>query len=185
MSTVAHFTLEHYEHLAEMGAFDGEFRKRVELIRGEILEMTPINVAHSNCVTLVTDWSYDVVPRERIMVRCQNPIRLPINNSEPEPDVAWVTRKHYEKHPEPEDILLVIEVAESSLDFDRGDKLEVYAEAGIPEYWIVNLIDDEIEVYRKASGRTYQEQSTYRGDDEIHPLALPAATLQPSRLFGE
>jgi Uma2 family endonuclease len=183
MSTVAHFSLEHYEHMAEMGAFDGEFRKRVELVRGAILEMTPINVAHSNCVTLVTDWSYEVAPRERMAIRCQNPIRLPVNNSEPEPDVVWVNRKHYEKHPEPDDILLVVEVAESSLDFDRGEKLEVYAEAGIADYWIVNLIDQQIEVYRKPTGRTYQEKSIYRGDAEIHPLALSTATVRPSRLF--
>ncbi len=186
MSTVAHFSLDHYEHMVEIGAFSGDFQKHVELIRGEIVEVTPIGPGHSNCVTLLTDWSYEVVPPKQIMIRIQNPIRLVVNDSEPEPDVVWVARKDYSKsHPGPEEILLVIEVAEISLDFDRGKKLEVYAEAGIPEYWIVNLPGRQIEVYRKPTGRTYQEKLSYRGDGAIHPLVLPTATLEPSRLFGE
>jgi Uma2 family endonuclease len=77
-----------------------------------------------------------------------------------------------------------MEIADSSLEYDRGEKkMGVYSQAGIPEYWIVNLIDEQIEVYRKPGGRTYQEQSIYRGDAAIHPLALPTVTLQCSRLF--
>jgi Uma2 family endonuclease len=137
-------------------------------------------------VTLVTEWSFEVAPLDRIMIRTQNPIRIPANNSEPEPDVVWVNRKEYSRHPEPGDVLLIVEVAESSLEYDRGEKkLGVYSHAGIPEYWIMNLIDDQIEVYRKPSGRAYQEQSVYRGDAAIHPLALSTVTMQPSRIFGE
>jgi Uma2 family endonuclease len=186
MSTVAHFSLAEYEHMVDVGAFAGEFEKRVELIRGEIVQMTSINIAHANCVTLVTEWSFEVAPLDRIMIRTQNPIRIPTNNSEPEPDVVWVHRKEYSRHPEPGDVLLIIEVAESSLEYDRGEKkMGVYCQAGIPEYWIVNLIDEQVEVYRKPCGRTYQEQSVYRGDAGIHPLALPTATMQASRIFGE
>ncbi len=68
--------------------------------------------------------------------------------------------------------------------YDRAVKLPNYALAGVAEYWIVNLVDEQVEVYRKPSGRAYQENSVYRGDVEIHPLALPTATLKPSRLFG-
>jgi Uma2 family endonuclease len=183
MSTVAHFSLEHYEYMVEVGAFSGQFEKRVELIRGEIVQMTPINIAHANCVTKITEWSFQAAPLDRIMIRVQNPIRIPANNSEPEPYVVWVNRKEYMQHPEPGDILLLIEIADSSLDFDRNEKLEVYAEAAIAEYWIVNLIDEQIEVYRRPSGRTYQERQTYRGNGEIHPLAHPDAILRPSLLF--
>jgi Uma2 family endonuclease len=185
MSTIAQFSLDHYEHIVDVGAFAGEFEKRVELIRGEIIQMTPINIAHANCVTLVTEWCFEAAPLDRVMIRTQNPVRIPANNSEPEPDVVWVTRKDYNRHPEPHDVLLLIEVADSSLEFDRREKLAVYAEAGIPEYWIVNLIDEQIEVYRNPSGGTLQEKSIHRGDDAIHPSALPAASLPPSRLFGE
>jgi Uma2 family endonuclease len=184
MSTVAHFSLDHYEHMVEVGAFSGQFEKRVELIRGEIVQMTPINIAHANCVTLITEWSFQAAPLDRVMIRVQNPVRIPTNNSEPEPDLVWVNRKPYSRHPEPADTLLLIEVADSSLDFDRNEKLEVHAESGMVEYWIVNLIDEQIEVYRKPSGRTYDEQTVYRGDAEIHPLAHPAVTLRASRLFG-
>jgi Uma2 family endonuclease len=183
MSTVAHFSLDHYEHMVEVGAFAGQFEKRVELIRGEIVQMTPINIVHANCVTVITEWSFQSADLNRFMIRVQNPIRIPANNSEPEPDVVWVHRKEYSRHPEAADILLLVEVADSSLDFDRNEKLEVYAEAGIVEYWIVNLIDEQIEVFRKPSGRTYQERATFGGNVEIYPLVLPAATLQPSRLF--
>ena len=183
MSTAAHFSLDHYEHMVEVGAFSGQFEKRVELIRGEIVQMTPISVAHANCVTKITEWSFRAADLNRVMIRVQNPIRIPANGSEPEPDIVWVNRKEYSRHPEPADILLLIEVADSSLDFDRNEKLEVYAEAGIAEYWIVNLSDEQIEVYRRPSGRSYQEHETYGGDAEIHPLVHPAATLHPSRLF--
>jgi Uma2 family endonuclease len=183
MSTVAHFSLDHYEHMVDVGAFAGQFEKRVELIRGEIIQMTPINIAHANCVTAVTEWSFQSADLNRMMIRVQNPIRIPANNSEPEPDIVWVNRKEYSRHPEPADVLLLIEVADRTLDFDRNEKLEVYADAGVIEFWIVNLIDEQIEVYRKPSGRTYGEQATYRGDAGIHPLALPGATLRPSRLF--
>jgi Uma2 family endonuclease len=185
MSTVAHFSLDHYEHMVELGAFSGEYQRRLELLRGEIRQMSPIGFSHSQVVTLLTDWSYDVVPRERIIIRVQNPVRIPLNDSEPEPDLVWVDRRAIkDQHPQPEDLLLLIEVADTSLDVDRGEKLAIYAEAGIPEYWIVNLIDEEIEVYRKPVGRDYQSKAVHRGDIEIRPLALDAVGLQPARLFG-
>jgi Uma2 family endonuclease len=183
MSTVAQFTLDHYEHMVNVGAFTGEFEKRVELIRGEIIQMTPINIAHANCVTLVTEWSFEVAPLDRMMIRTQNPIRIPTKNSEPQPDVVWVNRKEYSQHPEPADILLLIEIADSSLEFDRREKLELYAESGVPEYWIVNLIDDQIEVFRNPAGRDYHDKAIYRGDARISPLAHSEATIQPSQIF--
>ncbi len=183
MSSIATFSLEHYEHLATLGAFDGKFRRRVELVRGEILDMSPIGFEHAKYVSLLSEWSFEVTPREQVIVSTQNPIRLPSLECEPEPDVAWIKRQDYFQHPEPASILLIIEVAESSLDYDRGEKATFYAEAGISEYWIVNLIEQQIEVYRSPSGGVYQEKSIHRGDDAVHPLALPGASLVPTRIF--
>jgi Uma2 family endonuclease len=184
MSTVAHFSLDQYEHMVEVGAFSGPNEKRLELLRGEIRQMSPIGFFHSHVMTLLTDWSYEVVPRERMVIRVQNPVRVPPNDSEPQPDLVWCQRRAAaDRHPQPEDVLLLVEIADTSLEDDRGEKLAIYAEAGIADYWVVNLIDEQIEVYRKPSGRGYEEQSIYRGDAEIHPLMLPPATLQPSRLF--
>jgi Uma2 family endonuclease len=180
----AKFTLEHYEHMIRVGAFDPPFDIPVELLEGEIVMMSPIGEPHSRVVIALTEWSYEVVDRKHFMIRVQVPIRIPTTQSEPEPDLVWVRRAiSRERPPEPEQVALLIEVAESSLAYDRTVKLPNYALAGIPEYWIVNLIDEQIEVYRKPSGGTYQEQSIYRGDAAIQPMALPTATLQPSRLF--
>lgn len=184
MSTVAHFTLAEYEHMVEVGAFSGPFRKRVELIRGEIVEMTPIGTRHSEVVSRLAEWSHAALTNQRARVRIQSPIRIPHNESEPEPDNTWVDQKDYSlRHPEPNEIRLIVEVADTSLDDDRGYKLAVFAEAGIPEYWIVNLIDEQIEVCRNPIRREYQEKSIYCDDAQISPLAHSAATIQPSQLF--
>lgn len=184
MSAIAHFTLDHYEHMVELGVFSGAYEQRLELIRGEIRQMSPIGYIHSHVVTHLTDWSYEVVPRERIVIRVQNPVRIPASDSEPHPDLVWAMRNAtVDHHPNPEDVLLLIEVADTSLADDRTEKLEIYAEAGIQEYWIVNVIDEQIEVHRQPIGRTYQQRTVYGANASVCPLALPTATLQPSRLF--
>ena len=184
MSTIAHLSLEHYEQMVEAGAFVEISRKRVELLRGEIRMMSPIGVPHSHVVTLLTDWSYRVVPQANIRIRVQNPIRIPVNDSEPEPDLVWVNQREYtDHHPDPEDVRLVIEVADSSLEVDRTEKMAIYAEAGIADYWIINLLENQIEVYRKPERKTYQEKNVYRKDQEVAPLVQPSAKLAPLQLF--
>jgi Uma2 family endonuclease len=112
MATVAHFSLEHYERMVKLGAFDAPFRKRLELIRGEIVEMSPIGSEHAYIIDKLNDWSHDVAPRDQIAIRIQNPIRVPASDSEPEPDLVWAVRKNYaERHPEPQEVLLIVEVA--------------------------------------------------------------------------
>ena len=182
---LAKFSLDHYEHMIRVGAFDPPFDIPVELLEGNIVMMSPISEPHSQAIIALNEWSYEVVDRKQFVIRVQMPIRIPATQAEPEPDLVWVRRQvTCEKPPEPEQVLLLVEVAESSLVYDRTVKLPNYALAGITEYWIVNLIDEQIEVYRKPSGRTYQEESIYRGDAAIHPLALPTATFKPSQLFG-
>jgi Uma2 family endonuclease len=117
-------------------------------------------------------------------VRVQNPVRIPHNESEPERDIAWVDQKDYSnRHPEPSEIRLIVEVADSSLDDDREYKLAVYAEAAIADYWIVNLVDAQIEVYRNPAGGNFQDKAIYSGDAPISPLAQPKASIRPSELF--
>jgi len=98
--------------------------------------------------------------------------------------LVWVVRRNFSKiHSDPHEVLLLVEVAESSLEVDRGIKLGIYAEAKVSDYWIVNLVDKQIEVYCTPVGREYQDQSIYRGDTPVSPLALPSASIRPSRLF--
>ena len=186
MTTLARFSLDHYEHMVAVGIFSGQFEKNVELLRGEIATMIPIGPPHGDIQTLLLDWSIDVVPRSSIAIREQLPIRIPVSDSEPQPDLVWAVRRRYsQRHPDPHEVLLLVEVAESSLSIDRGVKLGIYAEAGIADYWIVNLIDQQIEVYRNPAGREYLDMTIVRGDSSVSPLAIPEATLQSSWLFGE
>jgi Uma2 family endonuclease len=186
MSTVANFTLEQYERMVEAGAFDGRLRQHVEFIRGEIREMNPIGSYHAQVLGDLTDWSYEVTPRNQIAIRVQTTLRIPLCNSAPEPDLIWVRRRDYsQKHPEPADVLLLVEVADTSLAEDRGEKRELYAEASIADYWIVNLIDQTIEVYRQPAGNTYQYSGVFLPGDAVSPLALPNATFAVCDLFAE
>ena len=182
--TPAKFTLDHYEHMIAVGAFDEPYSIPVELLQGEIVMMSPIGPPHHHYLSKFADWSYEVVPRNQIAIRVQGPILIPGDNSEPEPDLVWVTRKDFStQHPVPSELLLVVEVAESSLAMDRGRKLAAYAAAGIADYWIVNLIDKQIEVYREPKDDRYQKKQILRGDKAVAPLTLPTASLAPSRLF--
>ncbi len=185
MSTVANFNLEQYERMVVAGAFDGRLRQRVEFIRGEIREMNPIGSWHSQVLSDLTDWSYDVVPRSQVAIRVQTTLRIPASNSAPEPDLIWVRRRNYSrKHPEPADMLLLIEVAESSLAEDRGEKLHLYAESMIVDYWIVNLIDRTIEVYRQPHDGAYQRSNVHGAGSALSPLALPDISLTIDDIFS-
>jgi Uma2 family endonuclease len=185
MSTLAHFSLKQYEHMVNVGAFSDPSYKHLELIRGEIREMSPIGSAHAEFVNRLNEWSAKAVGDKPIRIRAQSPIRIPINDSEPEPDIVWAEASNYmHRHPEPQEVLLLIEVADTSLDTDRTEKLSIYAEASIADYWMVNLVDEQVEVYRQPSGKSYLSKTVHR-NDAIHPLALPEAALVPSRLFAE
>jgi len=184
MSTVAQFTLQQYELMVEAGAFDGKHHRRVEFIRGEIREMSPISPRHAWAVDWLGAWSFQNTDRREVIVRIQSPARIPNLESAPEPDVLWILSKDYSaRHPEPADIHLMIEVAESSLAYDTGEKARLYAEAGIADCWVVNLVDDCVEVFREPSPSGYQSRQVRRGDEEIRPLALPDVVLKPSSFF--
>jgi Uma2 family endonuclease len=185
MSTVAHISVEQYEIMIEHGVFDGKHRQRVELIRGEIRQMNPIGIEHENAVDFFTEWSILALPRKAVRVRIQETVLLPNSDSAPQPDIVWARRKRYTRHPLPEDIFLVIEVADSSLAGDRGEKANLYAEANIADYWIVNLNDECIEVLRNPLEGEYRDKRVCRGDDEIAPLSFPDVKFKPSLLLDE
>ncbi|MDX1475940.1 MAG: Uma2 family endonuclease [Reinekea sp.] len=145
---------------------------RVELINGEIVEMSPIGFRHAACVDRLNEL-FTPLKKQKI-IRVQNPIHL-APNSEPEPDIAIVQRRadfYVKGHPEPEDILLVIEVAESSFGYDFDVKIPLYGQVGIPEAWIVNLQDDELLVYTQPSEIGYKQQLRLQKGDEVSPQVL-------------
>jgi Uma2 family endonuclease len=151
---VRRFSVEEYHRMIEAGIL-GE-NDRVELVDGWIVEMSPIGPSHATCVSLLASALQDLLPPGWI-VRVQSPITLP--NGEPEPDIAVVkgnVRDYRDHHPGGPDIAIVVEVADATLQFDRGQKRNQYAQAGIPEYWIVNLNDRCVEIYKNPARNDYR-----------------------------
>lgn len=146
--------------------------------------MAPIGPLHEDVVDLLNRWSMQNLSEEMARVRVQNSVGLSELESAPEPDIAWVAPRRYRRErPSPADIFLVIEVAETSLDYDRGEKAAMYADAGIADYWVVNLRAREVEVYRDPQVGRYREVRVFRGHDELRPLAFPTVVLRPSMLW--
>ncbi len=185
MSSIARFSLPQYELMVESGAFDGELHQHVELIRGEIRQMNPIGPNHAAIGNLLATWSIQSAAPEEVTCSIQNPIRLPGAESSPQPDVTWLVKKRYPEHPLPGDVLLLIEVSEASLRLDCGEKAILYAEAGIPEYWVVDIEGRKLIVHREPSGDGYGAKRELGTDDMICPLCDPDAQLKVSDLFAK
>lgn len=114
----------------------------------------------------------------------QNSIGIPSLESVPQPDLAWVRAKRYSRsRPRTEDVLLLVEVADSSLAKDRGEKLALYAAADIRDYWIVNIPDRCVEVHRRPQGDAYRSVRVFGAGQQINPLGFPKAVLKVSLLF--
>jgi Uma2 family endonuclease len=159
-----------YERMAEAGIFEAD--ARIELIEGEILEMAPQASRHATAVTLIEQWVRSLAP-PNTHVRVQLPLAID-SRSEPEPDVALVQggpRDYRDAHPAT--ALWVIEVADTSLGFDRVRKKRLYARNGLPEYWILDLNSGGLEVHRHPEGEDYAEKRIYRDDDHVALLAAP------------
>jgi Uma2 family endonuclease len=162
------WTVDEYEEMIERGILRDD--DRVELIRGEIIQMTPIGPKHASCVRRLDDLFHDLLAKS-VYISVQSPVRLP-DNSEPQPDVALLRRaegNYEQRHPAAEDIYLLIEVSDTTYNADHDVKIPLYAEAGVLEAWIVNLEGDTIEVYSELVGGVYRKAwVAIRGD--ILPL---------------
>jgi Uma2 family endonuclease len=158
---------------------------RVELIRGEIVQKITVGPAHAACVNALNRILGELLTN-RAVLSIQNPVRLP--QSVPEPDVALLVPRadQYRKSlPTGADVLLVIEVADSPLIVDRSEKLLDYAEAGIAEYWIVNLIGNVVEVYRQPQANgTYHEPLIAKPGETLTPVAFPDVAINVADILG-
>ncbi len=170
------FTVWDYHRMTEAGVLTED--SRVELIRGQITDMSPIGAPHSRTVNRLTRLLVPLIGAQGI-VSVQNPVRLD-EGSEPQPDVTILHPRMDEDDagtPGPADVLLLIEVADSSLGFDRATKLPLYAEAGISDYWIVNLQERAIEVHRNPQGDRYARIRRVGLGESLDILLLPGLTL--------
>ena len=181
MSTTARLSMDEYDDLVRRGVFD---RLRVEFIQGELREMSPIGPDHEEVVDLLNEWSVKNKPGS-VRIRIQNSIGLPELESAPEPDVVWVRQRSYRSgRPQPADVLLVVEVADSSVRYDTGEKADLYAEAGVGDYWVVNIPGRRLEVYRDPRGGKYQEVRYFTLSESVAPIAFPDLRLSVAMLFG-
>jgi len=177
------FTVDSYHRLAELGILDED--DRVELLDGQIVEMTPIGGAHAACVIRLTDLLSRRSSRD-ISVSVQNPVVV-AERWEPQPDIAVLRRPAGSAGawlPSPQDVLLVIEVADTSLERDRDLKIPRYAAAGIPEAWLVDLAGDAISVCRGPGPDGYTEIVTVTRAETLRPLLLPGVSVGVDEILG-
>jgi Uma2 family endonuclease len=177
-------TLAMYDRMIAAGVFDPAESHPLELIGGELHMMSPIGDRHADAVDWLVRWSVPAVDAASTLVRVQNPLAIPGSESAPEPDIAWVTLRRYaDRRPLPEEVSLLIEVADTSLEFDTTVKAGLYAAAGITDYWVVDLVNRAVIVLREPRAGGYESRSTHRGEELVRPLALPQAALSPAELF--
>jgi Uma2 family endonuclease len=184
MPRQAPITLGMYDRMIAAGVFDPAEAQRLELIGGELHMMSPIGDRHADAVDWLARWSMLAVDPTAVLVRVQNPLAIPGSESAPQPDIAWVTfRRYADRRPLPEEVSLLIEVADTSLDFDVTMKAALYAAAGIADYWVIDLVSRAVIVFREPRSGGYESRSTHRGDQLVRPLARPDAALCPAELF--
>ena len=178
------FTVDEYYKMAETGILGPD--ERVELLAGEIIEMAPIGSKHAYSVTRFAEEFFTQLGK-RITVRVQNPVRLAAGN-EPEPDIAIVYRKddgYASEHPGPEDIALLIEVADSTVGFDRRHKMPLYAIHGIPEVWLGDINARSIEVHDEPMAGGYARIRVYGPDETLSPAAFPDVLISVADVMPE
>jgi Uma2 family endonuclease len=177
---VRRWTREEYEKMIEAGVFPPE--TRAELVDGEIYSMTPQKSRHAATIG-ATEEALRSVFHPGYHIRMQLPLALD-PSSEPEPDLAVVQgswRDYRDAHPS--SAVLVVEISDTSLEYDRGQKGRVYAGSGIAEYWIVNLKDRCVEVYREPSASAYRSSRRFVPGESIIPLKAPEARISVEDLL--
>lgn len=175
-------TTAEYEQMIAIGIFNED--DRVELLEGVMVEMSPKSALHAALTEDASDYFKNRL-KTKVLVRSQNPILLS-DLSEPEPDIVLVKppkERYYTQHPTPSDVLLVMEIAESSLRLDRSMKGRLYGEAGIVQYLILNVNEMEIEDYREPSADGYRSKQTYTMGQKFNLVAFPGIMVKVSDLL--
>ena len=176
-------TVAEYHRMGEVGILTED--DRVELIEGELIAMSPIGSEHSGTVNALNHRLVLAVG-DRAVVAVQNPVELD-DLSEPQPDFAVLKPRddfYRRATPRPGEVLVIVEVADSSLNYDRAVKRSLYARHGIPEFWIVNIKGGEVEVCRAPSGEEYGSIMRVGRDGVLEPELLPGVTIPVSALLG-
>ena len=177
------FTVDDFQLMGEVGIFKES--DRVELIDGEIYLMNPIGFGHGGRVKRLNR-IFSRLLRDRALVSVQDPIQVR-PRAQPQPDVILLRSRdddYSTSHPTAADVLLLIEVADSSLEYDRNTKAPLYARAGIAEYWIVNLIGAHVIVLREPVDGVYRSVQVLAPEDSVQPLAFPDISIAVSEILA-
>lgn len=183
MRTALRLSLDEYHAMIARGAFSHLRGRHIELIHGELREMAPQGPWHSETLTLLDEWTTATVGRA-VRKRLQMPLSIGVLDSEPEPDLVWAKPKSYStQHPSPDDVLLLVEVSYSTLDADLGENAELYAQAGIADYWVVDLVNRTIHVFRQPSLAGYAVHERVPESGSVRPLCFPHVELAARDVF--
>jgi Uma2 family endonuclease len=182
VQTKHRFSVDDYYRMAETGVLKPD--ARVELLDGEIIDMSPIGPFHGG-VNKYLNMVFAAAAKGRWVMGIQDPVRLG-DHSEPQPDLMLlrpVADCYRKQHPRPDDVFLLIEIADTSLATDREEKLPAYGQAGIKEVWIVNLVDEVVEVYREPHFTGYGSKAVLRAGDIAAPQAFPDLAVNVAELL--
>lgn len=177
------FNVDEYYRMTDAGILSPD--DRVELIEGEVIRMSPIGTHHAACVRRINAYFSQAAGRLTI-VSVQNPVRLN-DFSEPQPDIALLKRRddfYASGHPAPEDILLIVEVGDTSASYDRAVKIPLYAQAGIPEVWLADLPRDFVGVFASPVNGRYQNIREARRGETLTLSSLAEITVRIDDLLG-
>ncbi|MBC6477910.1 MAG: Uma2 family endonuclease [Hormoscilla sp. GM7CHS1pb] len=177
------FTVKDYHKMMADGVLTES--DRVELIRGEIIQMSPMGPRHTACVKRLNELFMSRLAG-RITIGVQDPVELD-DNSEPQPDISLLRRRadfYATGHPQSEDIFLLVEVADSTVNYDREVKVPLYAEDNIREVWLVNINDGCLEVYREPAENGYQNVRQFQEEETVTIQAFPDVVFTVDELLG-
>src|SRR5256885_6898790 len=177
------FTVEEYHRMAEVGIFHPD--ERVELIEGEIVQMSPIGPRHAGCV-INANRLFVTQLGDRAVVSPQNPVVIQ-PQSEPQPDLLLLRPRavsYSREHPTPEDVLLAVEVADTTVRFDRLVKARLYARAGIAEFWLFLAADRIVEIYRGPGSDGYTGVTQHGSSQMVSPPAFPHVAFSVTDFFA-
>ena len=176
------FKVDDYYRMIDLGMIKNV--ERAEIIEGELIKRMPIGDRHGFVVDNLARFFIKNVGDETL-VRIQNPVRV-TDYSAPEPDLVLADLRKFDgkRHPRPAEIILIVEVSDSTLKYDRDTKLSLYAEAEIYEVWIVNLQNDIIEVHQNPSNGIYQLAKIFKRGEKVQSEALPNLSLEVDKILG-
>ena len=177
------FTVKEYHLMNEAGVFGED--DRVELIEGEIIQMAAIGTRHASCVNRLAR-RFSLIPEDLATFAIQNPIQL-TERTEPQPDVVLLEPRadyYATAHPIPSEVLLLVEVSDSTIDFDRDVKVPNYARSGIQEVWLWDLEANYLEVYREPTANGYTSIQRFERGEIVSPLAFPDFQVSVDLILG-